>query len=405
MVVIRYAGGGEYGEIMLVRTEHPRSGLAVVMSAFEGGGAQRDMVLLCNALAAKGVAVTFLVLRDEGPLRPLLDPRIRVTGIGVGKLRYALAGLRRVIRSLAPSFVVSSEASFNLCTLVAVRSLRRRDRPTVILREAGSPSIAQYRDPYRQHRIAYRMLRWLYRHADCVVALTDGARRDLMANFAVPERIVRVMRSNAVVPPDIAARLKDWNPETGRDAGLIVSIGRLSPEKDHGTLLRAVSLLPADRPWRLAVVGDGPERAALEAEARRLGLAERIVFTGHVADPFAWMMRARVAVCSSIYEGLGNALIEALACGTPVVATDCPYGPREILQGGRYGTLTPVGDAAAMAAAIAAALDGAPDRRALMRRGFDYTAERAADAFIEIAAEAAANSAAVNRPLALATRG
>jgi glycosyltransferase involved in cell wall biosynthesis len=156
---------------------------------------------------------------------------------------------------------------------------------------------------------------------------------------------------------------------------------------DQQTLLRAMTLLPPDRRWRLAIVGEGPERAALEAFARNNGLSQNILFTGRVADPFAWMMRARVAVCSSIYEGLGNAIIEALACGTPVVCTDCPHGPREILQEGRFGTLTPVGDPAAMAAAITAALDRVPDRRLLMKRGLDFTADRAAARFLHIVAE------------------
>jgi glycosyltransferase involved in cell wall biosynthesis len=134
-------------------------------------------------------------------------------------------------------------------------------------------------------------------------------------------------------------------------------------------------------------VGDGSERAALEAFVRTVGLADRIIFTGYVADPFVWTMRASVAVCSSIYEGLCSAIIEALACGTPVVSTACPYGPPEILQEGRYGALVPVGDAAAMAAAIDAALDRVPDRRALMARGLEYSAERAAETFLEIVAD------------------
>jgi glycosyltransferase involved in cell wall biosynthesis len=145
--------------------------------------------------------------------------------------------------------------------------------------------------------------------------------------------------------------------------------------------------LPAELPWRLAVVGDGAERPALEALVRELGLGGRVSFTGYVADPFAFTMRARVAVCASIYEGLCNAIIEALACGTQVVSTDCPYGPTEILRGGRFGALTPVGDAPAMAEAIAAALRLTPDRGPLRARGFDYTAARAADRFLEIIGE------------------
>jgi glycosyltransferase involved in cell wall biosynthesis len=369
----------------------PRSGatnfdLAVVMRAFEGGGAQRDMILLCNALVATGVSVTILALRANGPLRTLLDPGVRVVEIPGRQLRYAILGLRNAIRARAPDIVVSSEASLNLLTLIAVRTLRR-SRPRLMLREVGSPSIALHRDPYRQNRVAYRILRHLYRHADRIITLTEGARRDLVQNFSTPEKIISVMATNAVIPPAVVEQLRQWDGETGREDGLIVCVGRMSPEKDHRTLLRAMTLLPAAPNWRLAIVGEGPERPGLEALARKHGLTDRIIFTGQVADPFVWMRRARLAVCSSVYEGLCNAVIEALACGTPVVSTDCPYGPREILQDGRYGTLTPVGDAAAMAKAIGVALHRAADRRALMTRGLQYTSAIAAARFIEVMAD------------------
>jgi glycosyltransferase involved in cell wall biosynthesis len=380
---------------------NPDPQLAVVLRAFEGGGAQRDMILLCNALAAKGVRIAILALRVEGPLRHLLDPAIRVIEVPGRQLRYAIPGLRRLIRATAPAVVISSEASLNLCTLVAVRSMPRRSRPKLVLREVGSPSIAQYRDPYLQNRMAYRVLRRAYAFADRIVTLTDAARRDLTENFAVPDEKISVMLTNAVVPPATAKRLAQWDGETGRDDDLIVCIGRLSPEKDQHTLIRAVAMLPATRPWRLAIVGDGPQRPVLEALARELGIADRIAFTGAVADPFVFTMRARLAVCASVYEGLGNAIIEALACGTPVVSTDCPYGPSEILLGGRYGALTPVGDATAMAAAIAAALSAAPDRAALMARGMHYTATRAAERFLEIVDELQPLPARANGALAV----
>jgi glycosyltransferase involved in cell wall biosynthesis len=372
------------------------------MRAFEGGGAQRDMILLCNALAARGVRITILALRTEGPLRGLLDPAIRVAAVPGQHMRYAIPGLRRRIRDLAPQVVVSSEAGLNLCALIAVRTLPRRCRPRLVLREVGSPSIAQYRDPYLQNRIAYRILRRVYSYADRIITLTEGARRDLVQNFAVPDEIISVMLTNAVVPQSMADRLAQWDGEAGRDDDLIVCVGRLSPEKDQATLIRAMTLLPTALNWRLAIVGEGPERARLEALACSCGIADRIVFTGQVADPFAWMQRGRVAVCASVYEGLCNAIIEALACGTPVVSTDCPYGPAEILQGGRYGTLTPIGDAGAMAAAIEAALLEVPDRAALKARGLNYTAARAADRFLEIAAELQPQPSRANGPLAVA---
>jgi glycosyltransferase involved in cell wall biosynthesis len=362
-------------------------GLAAVTLGFEGGGPERDTVLLCNALAAKGVRVAILVLRDEGPLRDLLDPAVRVVAVSQRRMRYAAPSLRRAIRALAPPLVVSSGIpSLNLATLVAVLTLARSRRPKLVLREGAVPSMA-HRDPSWSNRIAYRVLRHLYRRADRIVTLTEGARRDLARHFSVREAMISVMGTNAVLSPAIVSEIAQWDGEDGRESDLIVCVGRLSAEKDQRTLLRAMTLLPPHRRWRLAIVGEGPDRAMLESFAAGAGLSPRVVFTGQVADPFVWLRRARVAVCASIYEGLGNAIIEALACGTPVVCADCPYGPREILQNGRYGALTPVGDPAAMAAAIADALDRVPDRRLLMRRGLDYTAERAAARFLQIIAD------------------
>src|SRR4029079_4228963 len=162
------------------------SGIAVALRAFEGGGAQRDIVLLCNAIAAKGMPVTILTLQPDGSLRPLLDGSVGVVKVAGGKLRYAIPGLRRAIRALRPRVVLASEACLNLCTLAAARSLPRGERPKVALREVSCPSIAQSRDPHLQNRIAYRVLRHAYRHADRVISLTDGARDDLVRHFSVP---------------------------------------------------------------------------------------------------------------------------------------------------------------------------------------------------------------------------
>jgi glycosyltransferase involved in cell wall biosynthesis len=244
-----------------------------------------------------------------------------------------------------------------------------------------------HRDPSRSNRLAYLFLHLLYRYADRVITLTEGARRDLTTIFSVPDSRISVMRTNAVLAPNIVQSIMKWDGESGREKNLIVCVGRLSAEKDHQLLFRALTMLPADKSWSLAVVGDGPDRASLEAFAHKSKLGDRIFFTGYVVDPFVWMKRASVVVLPSLYEGFGNVIIEALACGTPVVCTDCPYGPREILEGGRYGTLTPAGDAAAMANAISAALDGTPDRDALKQRGLEYTSERAAGRFLQIAAD------------------
>ena len=147
------------------------------------------------------------------------------------------------------------------------------------------------------------------------------------------------------------------------------------------------------RPWRLAIIGDGPERARLVEQTKILGLSDRVSFVGYVDDPYPWLMRTRVAVCTSNHEGLCNSIIEALACGTPVVSTDCPVGPREILQYGRYGTLVAVGEPSDLAEAISHALDAPVDRQQLIARAHNYTTKRAADCFLKIIAHMSPNSA------------
>jgi glycosyltransferase involved in cell wall biosynthesis len=369
------------------RCDNERRIFAVVVHALEGGGSRRDVILLCNALVEKCIPVTILTLCEEGPLRSLLDPRVKVSVIPGGRIRHALPGLRRAFRAIKPRLVLSSESSLNLCCLAAVRTLPKANRPSIVLREVASPSPAQQHDPSWQSRLSYRILQRFYRYADRVITLTDGARDDLLENFSMPADKVVVMRSNAVITPEIAERVARWDGEEGREPNLIVSVGRLSPEKDHLLLLRALAIIGRRRPWRLVLVGDGSERSALEDFANANGLADRITFAGYMADPFAWLMRAKIAVCSSVYEGLCNAIIEALGCGTPVVSTDCPYGPREILQYGRFGTLVPVGDASALASAIDAVLDRPVDRTTLIGRALDYSTERAADSFLEITSD------------------
>jgi glycosyltransferase involved in cell wall biosynthesis len=353
--------------------------IAFFIRALKGGGAQRDTILLANAIAARGAQVDLLTLVPDGPLRALISAQVSIVPIGGGKLRAAVPGLRRALIECRPDALVSSEAAPNLVALAAARLLPRATRPRVLLREVGSPSIAQRLDPYRQNRLAYRALRLAYRFADVVLTLTEGARRDLAENFAVPQEKLARMSANAVLD---AATLA--GPDLEREPGLIVAVGRLSPEKDHATLIRAFARLEGT--FQLEIAGEGPLREPLEALTRELGVADRVSLAGFVADPFQMFRRAALVVSSSRYEGFGNAIVEALACGTPVVATDCPYGPREILDEGRYGTLVPVGDALAIANAITQAMAASPDRAALRACAAAHTVARAADALLGIIA-------------------
>jgi glycosyltransferase involved in cell wall biosynthesis len=163
-----------------------------------------------------------------------------------------------------------------------------------------------------------------------------------------------------------------------------VAIGSLKSQKDYPTLLKAFVLLRDRRPARLLILGEGPERPALERLIGELGLVDRVRLAGYVADPYPYLEMADLFVLSSAWEGLGNVIIEALVCGTPVVATDCRSGPAEILENGRYGRLVPVSDPESLAAAMAASLTETPDRDVLRARGAEFSVERAADQYLEL---------------------
>ena len=378
---LEHPGVGAIGGVLLTEVRVPgavsasRGMIAFFIRAMDGGGAQRDMILLANAVAARGRPVEILTLVAEGPLRSLVGRDVTLVEVAGGQLRTAWAGLRRTLETRQPQAIVSAEAASNLLTLLAAWSLPKGSRPRIVLREVSTPSVSQELDPYRQTRWAYGALRWLYRHADTVVALTEGACRDLAKNFGVPRKKLVLMTSNAVIDEAQAEIPID---ERARVPGLIVAVGRLSPEKDQATLIRAFAALPRDKDVRLEIYGTGPSQPELSRLVVDLGLQDRVSLMGFVLDPFPVFRRATLMVSASRYEGFGNVIVEALSCGTPVVSTDCPYGPAEILAAGRYGRLVPIGDAQAMAIAIAESLATAPDRASLRARAAIHTVGRAA---------------------------
>jgi glycosyltransferase involved in cell wall biosynthesis len=238
-----------------------------------------------------------------------------------------------------------------------------------------------------------RLLGHTYRLADGIVAVSDGVADDLARQTGLPRaRIVTVY--NPVITPELAALASQ--PATHRwflpaAPPVVLGVGSLSARKDYPTLVRAFARLRAERDCRLVILGEAAspkktqeQRAELVALAASLGVADDVDVAGFVANPFAYMARASVFVLSSAFEGLPGALIQAMACGCPVVSTDCPSGPAEILDGGRFGALVPVGDDHAMAAAIAAALERPIAAATLRERAAMFSVERAVDRYVDL---------------------
>lgn len=363
--------------------------IAFLVRGLHGGGAQRDAILLANALERQGHASAIVTLDSSGDMVRLVDERVPIFDLGGGrKLRMALAAgaVRRLLTRGRPSAFISSEAAANVLTAILSRTIPARRRPRIILREVAAPLAARSGDPYWQNRLAYRLVPHVYPWADRIVTLTRGAADELIERFGIAPAKVVVLGSNAVLTPNMRARIAGLarTPEPGH----VVSVGRLSPEKRFATLIEAFVRLRRQRPAHLTILGDGPERAALETLIAARGLERDVTLAGHYAQPLDVLARAALYVCASAHEGLGNAIIEAMAMGVPVVSTDAPHGPREILRDGLLGRLVAVDKAEALAAAMAAALDEPMEASALQARAADFTSEAAAAKFAALLEQA-----------------
>ena len=400
-------------------TAPERLHVGLALSSLEGGGAERATLSLAAVLLARGHRVDLLLLRCAGayrsaipdglrlyyPRRPDSDrdiPRVcRARGMETRSLsvnplaaaRLWLA-LRRAYPALGVRFGNALDASLiaryarEARPRALLSALPRADAAALYGRVSGTldvPVVIAMHNNIRKGYVSMRRVRALSPHADALVAVSRGVADELARELGLDAAGVHVI-PNPVPLAGIARLSKVEAPHPWFRAGeppVVLSAMRESPQKDPGTLIDAFARVRRRRSARLVFMGAFPKpyRSELEALAERAGVAEDMAFLGFDENPYRFMRRAAVVALSSRWEGLPLTLIEAMACGTPVVSTDAPYGPREILEEGRWGALTPVGDAAALARALEETLDGKhPPAEALVRRAADFSPERAADA-------------------------
>lgn len=365
-----------------------RSQIAIYLPSLRGGGAEKVMVTLANGFAAYGYGVELVLARAEGPYLADVSDKVRIIDLNASRVFFSLPALVRYLRRERPRALLSALNHANVIA-VAARALAR-SATRLVVSEHNNLTIAARAERSAAGRAVHAAMRWTYLRADGVVAVSAGVADDLARWAALPRARIEVIY-NPVVTPALVARAAEspahpWFGDGGPP--VVIGVGRLTVQKDFATLMRAFALLRADRPSRLVILGEGGERAALAALVAELGLQDAVALPGFVDNPYAWMRGAALFVLSSAWEGLPTVLIEAMACGTPVVSTDCPSGPAEILEGGRWGRLVPAGDAAALASAMAAALDEtAPPAVAV--RAADFSAERALEAYLRVLGVAA----------------
>ena len=332
-----------------------RCDLLLFLPSLRGGGAERALVGVANALQERGANVVLVLARAEGPYLAEVLPAVTIIDLHQDRVSRCLISLTREITRWRPRSVLSAMRHANAILVIATSVARAFGvRTRLVLSERGHMAAYLAAGHTTRVRWSSRIGGWLYRRADAIVAVSDDLADSLRLElgdggprvFSIPNPTITAELLRQAQEPSPHA----WYLDTS--IPVVVAAGRLSSEKGYDVLLRAFARVVAQRPARLILLGAGPLLESLREQTQQLGITDAVCFPGFAPNLGAWLSRARMFVLSSRAEGLPNVLIQAMACGVPVVSTDCPTGPAEILEGGRWGTLVPVDDVDALAKAI-----------------------------------------------------
>lgn len=346
------------------------------------GGAQRAAVKLVAGFAERGLRVDLVLADKSGPLLDDVEETVRVIDLAAGRVVKAIPALSRYLRREQPGILVSFLTHANVAAVTA-RAMARGETPVMVVEQN---TVTRVRSHLTRDALLPTLVRRTYPYADHVVAVSKGVANDLMANLGIPAFRVSVI-PNPVVDNELVSSAMDSPDHPWFDdcsVPVFIAAGRLSKQKDFPTLLRAFDRLRQTTRARLMIMGEGEERTRLETMIALLGLTDHVALPGYLSNPYPVMSRGAAFVLSSQWEGLPTVLIEAMACGCPIVATDCPSGPREILDGGRYGKLVPISDPDALCRAMQEVLQQRPAATVLIQRARHYSIDRAVEDYLRV---------------------
>lgn len=329
----------------------------------ELGGAEKIVVRILQALDKNKFQVKLLLLKLKGPLIEELPQEVLVKELKTSKITFALFELIKYFRQEKPDIFVSFLSHLNAISILG--KIFSRVKTKVIISERTTFSHTPEITKNIKNKLFFIFLlkplaRIIYPLADAIVCVSKGVAEDLACFLPISTK----GKIRVIYNPIVDEKLYDLANEPvehpwflNKEIPVILAVGRLSKAKDYPTLLKAFALVRKNKKIRLVIIGDGEERKNLENLINKLNLSQDVLLLGFEKNPYKYMKRAFLFVLSSKVEGFPNVIVEAMACGIPVISTDCPSGPNEIIKNGENGILIPVGDEKALAEAIIKILD------------------------------------------------
>ena len=356
--------------------------IAFFIPTLHGGGAEKVVINLLRVIRHQNIALDLVVATAKGPYLEHIPLSVRTINLAAGRVIKAILPLAKYLQNNRPQALISNMSHANLVAVAANRLSSFKTQ--IILIEHNTLSAAKSK--LLRARLIPSLMKLVYPHADKIVGVSLAVSKDLESELGLPQQTVKTIY-NPVVDDQLltlanAPLENPWFKEN--TPPVFLAVGRLTPQKDFSTLIQAFALVRKSVSARLVILGEGECRTELETMIRKLDLEQDIALPGFVDNPYAYMSRANCLVLSSRWEGLGNALIEAMACGCPVIATDCPSGPNEILEKGKYGHLVAVGNPQELSIAMLQVLKTPVNKDLLIQRAMYFSVDRAASKYLNL---------------------
>lgn len=357
--------------------------ISFILASLNVGGVEKNTLRLIKGFLDRGYSVDLLVVRNEGMYKEQLDRRINLIALNKKRISHSFFKIISYFKKNKPAALISAKDYVNIVVILA--SLLSGTKVKIITSTRTQVSIELSTQNKIIRLLNIFLMKVTYPFAAHLVAVSKGVADDLASLIGLDSRKIHVVY-NPIIDDEIHVK-KDIivdNLRNQSDEYILVSAGRLVVQKDYPTLLKAIKLVSKKKDVKLIILGEGDQRKKIEGMIHQLELSDKVYLKGNVSNPYPYMKEADLFVLSSKWEGFGNVIVEALAVGTPVVSSDSPSGPSEILEGGKYGVLVPVENPELLARGIIEGLDKDWDIEVLINRSNEFSVERAVSSYIKL---------------------